>query len=177
MFDCLPLRSIVRLDIPIDASPKYRARCERLKLALETHGSFNSYYLYNASCKWHFTNDPEEGMVEFGFEGTVLTDDTDAKAIGTNQVNLEAAQGLGIPVFNAPYSNTRSVAELVIAEAILLLRGVAEKNAAAHRGVWMKTAANSFEIRGKKLGIIGYGSIGMQPVSYTHLTLPTSDLV
>ena len=82
--------------------------------------------------------------------------------IGTNQVDLRAATARGVAVFNAPFSNTRSVAELVIAEAILLLRGVAEKNAAAHRGVWMKTAANSFEIRGKKLGIIGYGNIGMQ---------------
>ena len=65
-------------------------------------------------------------------------------------------------MFNAPFSNTRSVAELVIAEAILLLRGVADKNAAAHRGEWRKSAANAFEIRGKKLGIIGYGNIGMQ---------------
>ena len=82
--------------------------------------------------------------------------------IGTNQVDLAAATRRGIPVFNAPFSNTRSVAELVIAEAILLLRGIAEKNAAAHRGQWLKSAANSFEIRGKKLGIIGYGNIGMQ---------------
>ena len=82
--------------------------------------------------------------------------------IGTNQVDLEAATQRGVPVFNAPFSNTRSVAELVIAEAILLLRGVAEKNAAAHRGEWQKSAANAFEIRGKKLGIIGYGNIGMQ---------------
>ncbi len=82
--------------------------------------------------------------------------------IGTNQVDLEAATRRGIAVFNAPFSNTRSVAELVIAEAILLLRGVAEKNAAAHRGEWQKSAVNSFEIRGKKLGIIGYGNIGMQ---------------
>ena len=82
--------------------------------------------------------------------------------IGTNQVDLKAATRRGIAVFNAPFSNTRSVAELVIAEAILLLRGVAEKNAAAHRGEWQKSAVNSFEIRGKKLGIIGYGNIGMQ---------------
>jgi D-3-phosphoglycerate dehydrogenase len=82
--------------------------------------------------------------------------------IGTNQVDLEAATRRGIAVFNAPFSNTRSVAELVIAEAILLLRGVAEKNAAAHRGEWQKSAANAFEIRGKRLGIIGYGNIGMQ---------------
>ena len=82
--------------------------------------------------------------------------------IGTNQVDLQAATRRGIAVFNAPFSNTRSVAELVLAEAILLLRGVAQKNAAAHRGEWQKSATNSFEIRGKKLGIIGYGNIGMQ---------------
>ncbi len=82
--------------------------------------------------------------------------------IGTNQVDLQAATERGIAVFNAPFSNTRSVAELVIAEAILLMRGLAEKNAAAHRGEWMKTAVGSYEIRGKRLGIIGYGSIGMQ---------------
>ncbi|WP_066016346.1 phosphoglycerate dehydrogenase [Endozoicomonas atrinae] len=82
--------------------------------------------------------------------------------IGTNQVELPAATRRGIPVFNAPYSNTRSVAELVLAEAILLLRGIPEKNALAHQGGWQKTAANSHEIRGKKLGIIGYGNIGSQ---------------
>lgn len=82
--------------------------------------------------------------------------------IGTNQVDLGAATQRGISVFNAPFSNTRSVAELVIAEAILLLRGVAEKSAAAHRGQWQKSALNAFEIRGKRLGIIGYGNIGMQ---------------
>ena len=103
---------------------------------------------------------------------TQLTEDVFAAAgklvavgcfcIGTNQVDLAAATRRGVAVFNAPFSNTRSVAELVIAEAILLLRGVADKNAAAHRGEWRKTAANAFEIRGKKLGIIGYGNIGMQ---------------
>jgi D-3-phosphoglycerate dehydrogenase len=82
--------------------------------------------------------------------------------IGTNQVDLDAATRRGIAVFNAPFSNTRSVAELVIAEAILLLRGLPEKNAAAHRGEWQKSAASSYEIRGKRLGIIGYGNIGMQ---------------
>ncbi len=82
--------------------------------------------------------------------------------IGTNQVDLKAATEHGIVVFNAPYSNTRSVAELVIAEAILLLRRIAEKNAAAHRGQWQKSADGAFEIRGKTLGIVGYGSIGMQ---------------
>ncbi|MEE2730151.1 MAG: phosphoglycerate dehydrogenase [Pseudomonadota bacterium] len=82
--------------------------------------------------------------------------------IGTNQVDLSAALARGIPVFNAPFSNTRSVAELVLAEAILLLRGIPEKNAVCHRGGWQKTATNSFEIRGKTLGIIGYGNIGSQ---------------
>ncbi len=82
--------------------------------------------------------------------------------IGTNQVDLDAAAKRGIPVFNAPFSNTRSVAELVIGELLLLLRGVPEANAKAHRGVWNKLAAGSFEARGKKLGIIGYGHIGTQ---------------
>ena len=82
--------------------------------------------------------------------------------IGTNQVDLNAARERGVAVFNAPYSNTRSVAELVLAEAILLLRGVPEKNALAHRGGWLKSAINSHEIRGKTLGIVGYGSIGTQ---------------
>lgn len=82
--------------------------------------------------------------------------------IGTNQVDLDTAREMGVAVFNAPYSNTRSVAELVLAEAILLLRGIPEKNAVAHRGGWLKSATDSFEIRGKKLGIVGYGSIGTQ---------------
>ncbi|WP_396588560.1 phosphoglycerate dehydrogenase [Bermanella sp. R86510] len=82
--------------------------------------------------------------------------------IGTNQVDLNAAAKRGIPVFNAPYSNTRSVAELVLAEAILMLRGIPEKNAVCHRGGWQKSAVGSFECRGKNLGIVGYGSIGTQ---------------
>lgn len=82
--------------------------------------------------------------------------------IGTNQVDLDAASAQGIAVFNAPYSNTRSVAELVLAQALLLLRRVEEKSTAAHKGVWQKSAAGSYEIRGKVLGIVGYGSIGMQ---------------
>ncbi|REL26143.1 phosphoglycerate dehydrogenase [Thalassotalea euphylliae] len=82
--------------------------------------------------------------------------------IGTNQVDLTAAQVLGVPVFNAPFSNTRSVAELVLGEILLLLRGIPEKNAKAHRGEWFKSAAGSVEARGKTLGIIGYGHIGTQ---------------
>ncbi|MDB5762070.1 MAG: serA [Herminiimonas sp.] len=82
--------------------------------------------------------------------------------IGTNQVDLTAAMALGIPVFNAPFSNTRSVAELVIAQAILLLRRIPEKNARTHRGQWDKTAQGAYEVRNKLLGIIGYGNIGAQ---------------
>ena len=103
---------------------------------------------------------------------THLTDDVLAQArrliavgcfcIGTNQVDLDAAELAGIPVFNAPYSNTRSVAELVIAQAILLMRGIPQKNAECHRGGWSKSAAGSHEVRGKTLGIIGYGHIGTQ---------------
>ncbi|MFO7763851.1 MAG: phosphoglycerate dehydrogenase [Wenzhouxiangellaceae bacterium] len=82
--------------------------------------------------------------------------------IGTDQVDLAAARHLGIPVFNAPYANTRSVAELVLAETVMLMRGIPAKNAAAHRGRWQKTARGSFEVRGKTLGIVGYGHIGSQ---------------
>jgi len=83
-------------------------------------------------------------------------------SIGTNQVDGHAARLMGIPVFNAPFSNTRSVAELVVAEAILLMRNIPAKNAAAHKGKWMKSATNCFEVRNKNLGIIGYGHIGSQ---------------
>ncbi len=83
-------------------------------------------------------------------------------SIGTNQVDKQAAKMMGIPVFNAPFSNTRSVAELVIAEAIMLMREVPLKNAAAHRGEWIKSASHSFEIRDKNIGIVGYGHIGSQ---------------
>ncbi|MEO6801234.1 MAG: phosphoglycerate dehydrogenase [Rhodanobacter sp.] len=103
---------------------------------------------------------------------TQLTDEVLAQAkrliavgcfcIGTNQVNLGAARRLGVPVFNAPYSNTRSVAELVIAEAIMLLRGIPQKNAQCHRSGWDKSASGSYETRDKVLGIVGYGHIGTQ---------------
>lgn len=82
--------------------------------------------------------------------------------IGTNQVDLAAAASLGMPVFNAPFSNTRSVAELVIAQAILLLRRIPEKNARTHRGLWDKSAKGAYEVRNKLLGIVGYGNIGAQ---------------
>lgn len=82
--------------------------------------------------------------------------------IGVNQVDLSAATRNGVVVFNAPYSNTRSVAELVMGLAIMLIRRIPDKNKAAHEGIWMKEARGSFELRGKTLGIIGYGNIGSQ---------------
>ena len=82
--------------------------------------------------------------------------------IGTNQVDLDAAELAGIPVFNAPYSNTRSVAELVVAQAVMLMRGIPQKNAQCHRGGWSKSAEGSHEVRGKTIGIVGYGHIGTQ---------------
>lgn len=85
-----------------------------------------------------------------------------AFCIGTNQIDLDAAAHRGIAVFNAPYSNTRSVAELVIAEIIFLIRRLSDKVAAAHRGIWEKSADKAREVRGKKLGIIGFGNIGSQ---------------
>jgi len=85
-----------------------------------------------------------------------------AFCIGTNQIDLDYASMKGIPVFNAPYSNTRSVAELVIGEIIMLSRGIFEKSVYAHQGKWLKTAKDSYEVRGKTIGIIGYGRIGSQ---------------
>jgi len=80
-FDCLPLRTVGRLDIPLDASPKFRAQCERLKQAIETHGAHNTYYLHHATCVFHLTNEPAVGMLQFGFEGTVFTDASDQKTV------------------------------------------------------------------------------------------------
>lgn len=104
--------------------------------------------------------------------GTMLTAEVLAAAsklvgigafcIGTNQIDLDASMMRGIPVFNAPFANTRSVAELVIAEIILLMRGIPAKNALAHRGIWAKSVDHAREVRGKTLGIVGYGRIGSQ---------------
>lgn len=80
-FDCVPLRSIGRLDIPLDASPKYRQKLERIKSAIERHGSHNTYYLHNARCTFHLVNSAEVGVLEFQFEGTVLTDAADQKTL------------------------------------------------------------------------------------------------
>ena len=80
-FDCIPLRSINRFDIPLDATPEQQALCERIKQAAQKHGLFNTFYLCNARCVFQFTNHPEIGMVEFSFKGTVLTDQEDRKTI------------------------------------------------------------------------------------------------
>ena len=85
-FDCMPLRSVGRLDVPLDASPRYRQFCETVKSAIAKHGSHNSYFLYNARCKYHLTNDPERGLLDFKFQGTVLTNEDDTK---TNRCDLE----------------------------------------------------------------------------------------
>jgi len=133
-----------------------------------------------SSIEFHEKSLPEDALIKAVSEAHIvgirsrsyLTEEVFAQArrlmavgcfcIGTNQVDLRAAQGRGVPVFNAPYSNTRSVAELVIAEAILLMRRIPEKNMECHRGGWSKSAAGSFEVRGKTLGLIGYGHIGTQ---------------
>ena len=82
--------------------------------------------------------------------------------IGVNQVDLKTATNQGVVVFNAPYSNTRSVAELVIGASIMLIRRIPDKSKAAHEGIWMKESKGSYELRGKTMGIIGYGNIGTQ---------------
>jgi hypothetical protein len=83
-FDCTPLRSVPRFDIPLDASPAYRRRAERLQRAVGSHGTRNTYYLADGGCTFHFTNDPAVGWVRFKFEGTLITDDTDTKTIGSD---------------------------------------------------------------------------------------------
>jgi hypothetical protein len=89
-FDCLPLRSVVRLDIPLDASAKYRALLERVKAAIEKHGSHNTYYLYNARCTYHLVNSSDIGMLQFAFEGVVATDAEDRQSKGCDlHVELE----------------------------------------------------------------------------------------
>lgn len=99
--------------------------------------------------------------------GNILKNNTHLLAIGafcigTNQIDMVQANHCGVPIFNAPHSNTRSVAELVIAEMIALSRQLGDRNTLAHQGEWMKSAEGSFEVRGKTLGIIGYGHIGSQ---------------
>lgn len=100
-FDCLPLRSITRLDVPVDASPAYEQFILRVKEAMQKHGSHNSYYLHRGSCTYHLTNDPEQGTVTFHFEGTVLTDTSDrvAKAVDiTVKLGSETCPWLNEPI-------------------------------------------------------------------------------
>ncbi len=114
-FDCLPLRSIGRMDIPIDASPKFRARCERIQKALTKHGSLNTYYLYNARCTFHLTNRAEFGVIEFGFEGTVLNDETDTRPMHCDlhvDLTRETCNWLTEPVVHW-FTETVSTAVLV----------------------------------------------------------------
>ena len=101
-------------------------------------------------------------MTEAAFEAAPLLLTLGCFCIGTNQVDLEAAARRGIPVFNGPFGNTRSVAELTLASVIMLMRGVPHRSEAAKRGEWRKNATHSHEVRGKKLGIVGYGNIGSQ---------------
>jgi len=90
-FDCLPLRSVNRVDVPIDASPLFRARCEHLQRALESHGALNAYFLYNTRCVFHLANSDVHNMLRFTFEGTVLTDQSDVQARAADlQVELAA---------------------------------------------------------------------------------------
>lgn len=100
-FDCLPLRAISRLDIPIDASPRYRAQFERIKAAIEQHGTHNTFYLYRANCVFHLTNYRDIGMLDFQFEGTLLTDQNDEKAVHAHldiQLARETCDWLTEPV-------------------------------------------------------------------------------
>lgn len=102
-FDCLPLRSVGRVDIPIDASPVFRDKCERIKRAMEKHGTHNAFYLHNASCTFFLTNQPDVGTIEFAFEGTVLTDESDRKTVHADlEVTLrrETCDWLTEPVVN-----------------------------------------------------------------------------
>jgi hypothetical protein len=85
-FDCIPLRSVTRLDAPLDASPRYQAFCQRVKSAIERHGGHNTYYLHNSHCLFHLINDDQEGVLDFAFEGTVFTDAEDLRC---NSCDLE----------------------------------------------------------------------------------------
>ncbi len=88
-FDCLPLRSVVRLDVPLDASAEFEAFCQRVKTAMARHGKFNTFYLYNGRCTYHLTNRADLGVLQFSFEGTILTDKEDRCTVGCDlDVNL-----------------------------------------------------------------------------------------
>jgi hypothetical protein len=90
-FDCLPLRSATRLDVPLDASPGYRRKCEAIKNAIKNHGSHNTYYLHNAHCNYFLTNDQKVGSLHFKFQGTAFTDGDDSRCISTSlEVSLSS---------------------------------------------------------------------------------------
>ncbi|WP_428266572.1 phosphoglycerate dehydrogenase [Haliangium sp.] len=130
---------------------------ERLTTALsgdELTAALDGVYMVGVRSRTHLTREVLEAANRLMAVGCFC--------IGTNQVDLRAAAERGIPVFNAPHSNTRSVAELVIAEMVMLLRGLGDKNTAAHQGRWLKSAKGAYELRGKTLGIVGYGHIGSQ---------------
>jgi hypothetical protein len=100
-FSCLPLRSVGRRDIPLDASPQFRALCERILAAIDKHGAYHTYYLYNAGCTFHLTNDDRQGMLRFAYEGTVLTDSEDQHCKTTDldvQLESETCEWLTEPV-------------------------------------------------------------------------------
>lgn len=100
-FDCLPLRSVGRLDVPVDASPKFEAFVLRVKQAMEKHGSLNTYYLHRASCRFHLTNASDLGAIEFSFEGTILTDASDRQVKASDlevQLREETCDWLTEPI-------------------------------------------------------------------------------
>ena len=112
-FDCLPLRSVGRVDVPLDASPAFRARCEQLKQAIETHGTSNTYYLFNAHCIFRLANSEIEGMLRFSFEGTAFTDASDARTDRVDlRVSLAAETCGGVPAEFLPWL-TRQVENAV----------------------------------------------------------------
>ena len=113
-FDCLPLRSVVRLDVPLDASPAFQAFCERVKAAIDKHGQFNSFYLYNGRCTYHLTNREDLGMIQFRFEGTMLTDEEDRHTVGCDlDVSLlrETCRWLSEPIVEWLRENGVAVGE------------------------------------------------------------------
>ncbi len=131
---------------------------------IETHtGAFTEKELLNCIHQYHVLGiRSKTQLTKSVFEKADRLLTTGCFCIGTNQVNMPKATETGIAVFNSPFSNTRSVAELVIANCIMLMRRVPEKNSAAHNGQWLKDSRNCFEVRGKTLGIVGYGHIGSQ---------------
>jgi hypothetical protein len=114
-FDCTPLRSVTRLDIPLDASPVYRARLERMQQAVARHGLRNTYYLMNGACTFSFTNDPATGWVRYAFQGTLITDDADLRTIGSDltiALDKETCDWLTQPVVDWLANSVRRAVEI-----------------------------------------------------------------